>query len=90
MVLEDMIIQKVSDGDKLDTMDISKLRSGKTDIVVLTCMDALVPKEEDLFLDDDELFFVSEDFFEEDEEEDLLLESEEDFSIFSHFFSTQR
>lgn len=51
LVKRDMIIQKVSDGDKLDTMDISKLRSGKTDIVVLTCMDALVPKEEDIFLE---------------------------------------
>lgn len=51
LVKKDMVIQKVSDGDKLDTMDISKLRSGKTDIVVLTCMDALVPREEDIFLE---------------------------------------
>ena len=32
-------------------MDMSKFRSSKTDIVVLTCMDALVPKEEDIFLE---------------------------------------
>ena len=51
LVKKDMVIQKISDGDKLDTMDISKLRSSKTDVVVLTCMDALVPKEEDLFLE---------------------------------------
>ena len=51
LVKKDMVIQKVSDGDKLGTMDISKLRSSKTDVVVLTCMDALVPKEEDIFLE---------------------------------------
>ena len=51
LVKKDMVIQKVSDGDKLGTMDISKLRSSKTDIVVLTCMDALAPKEEDIFLE---------------------------------------
>ena len=51
LVKKDMVIQKVSDGDKLGTMDISKLRSSKTDMVVLTCMDALVPKEEDIFLE---------------------------------------
>ena len=51
LVKKNMVIQKVSDGDMLDTMDISKLRSGKIDIVVLTCMDALVPKEEDIFLE---------------------------------------
>ena len=51
LVKKDMVIQKVSDGDKLGTMDISKLRSSKTDIVVLTCMDTLVPKEEDIFLE---------------------------------------
>lgn len=51
LVKKNMLIQKLSDGDKLDTMDISKLRSSKTDIVVLTCMDALVPKEEDIFLE---------------------------------------
>lgn len=51
LVKKDMIIQKVSDGDKLGTMDISKLRNSKTDIVMLTCMDTLEPKEEDIFLE---------------------------------------
>ena len=51
LVERGMTIQKVSDGDELVTMDISKLRSSKTDIVVITCMDALEPKEEDLFLE---------------------------------------
>ena len=51
LVEKNMVIQKVSDGDKLGAMDMSKFRSSKTDIVVLTCMDALVPKEEDIFLE---------------------------------------
>ena len=51
LVKKDLVIQKISDGDKLNIMDISKLRSSKTDVVVLTCMDALVPKEEDVFLE---------------------------------------
>ncbi len=51
LVERDMVIQKVSDGDKLDNMDISKLRDSKTDIVVLTCMNTLAPKEEDIFLE---------------------------------------
>lgn len=44
-------IQKISDGDVLDTRDLSKLQSSKTDIVVITCQDVLVPKEEDIFMD---------------------------------------
>lgn len=51
LVEKEILIQKVSDGDVLDTRDISKLRSSKTDIVVLTCQDVLVPKEEDIFLE---------------------------------------
>ncbi|MBR3230306.1 MAG: hypothetical protein IKF91_05740 [Bacilli bacterium] len=51
LVKRDMVIQKISDGDKLGTMDISKLRNSKTDIVMLTCMDTLIPKEEDIFLE---------------------------------------
>lgn len=45
-----LVIQKVSDGDLLNNRDISKLRDDNTDIVVLTCQDALAPKEEDIFL----------------------------------------
>lgn len=45
-----LLIQKVSDGDLLNTRDISNLRESSTDIVVLTCQNVMEPKEEDIFL----------------------------------------
>lgn len=48
-IKSDLIIQKVSDRDILNGKDVLKL-SKDTDIVVLTCMDVLNPKEEDLFI----------------------------------------
>lgn len=47
---EKVLIQKVSDGDLLNTRDISNLRDSNTDIVVLTCQNVMEPKEEDIFL----------------------------------------
>ena len=45
-----LIINKISDGDILNNMDISDLREKNTDIVVLTCQNIELPKEEDIFL----------------------------------------
>ncbi|MBR3209918.1 MAG: hypothetical protein IKF82_06620 [Bacilli bacterium] len=47
---EKFLIQKISDGDLLNTRDISSLRESGTDIVVLTCKNVMEPREEDLFL----------------------------------------
>lgn len=43
-------IQKISDGDTLNSRDFSKLREEGTDILILTCMNVLNTKEEDIFL----------------------------------------
>lgn len=43
-------IQKISDGDILNSRDFSKLREEGTDILILTCMNVLNTKEEDIFL----------------------------------------
>ncbi len=43
-------IHKISDGDTLNSRDYSKLREDNTDILILTCMNVLNTKEEDIFL----------------------------------------
>lgn len=45
-----LVIQKVSDGEILNSKDLRQLNEQKTDIVVLTCQNVLEPKEEDKFL----------------------------------------
>lgn len=47
---DSLIIQKVSDGDLIGDRDIQNFKNTKTDIVVLTCMNVLNPKDEDLFI----------------------------------------
>ena len=47
---DSLVIQKISDGDLIGNRDIENFRKSKTDIVVLTCMDVLNPKDEDLFI----------------------------------------
>lgn len=42
-------IQKVSDGDILNAKDVKKLRDS-SDMVIVTCMNVLNPKEEDIFI----------------------------------------
>ena len=43
-------IQKISDGDAINSRDVNTLINQKTDLVILTCQDINNPKEEDLFL----------------------------------------
>ena len=43
-------IQKISDGDTLNNRDYVKLKEDRPDIILLTCMNVLNTKEEDIFL----------------------------------------
>ena len=49
------IIQKLSDGDIIDSRDINNLKNNKTDIAFITCQDIDIPKEENVFLSNMEL-----------------------------------